>query len=202
MKNVVNIDDDSGSGFFHEKKKENCEIIREIVKCMECHKNFHLPQFYHAFGIEICFSCSSKIDKYKCITRTDCKKKYLLKDSDLDNNEPLNFMLKNTFRQIRNKKVKISIKLYLKSQVVEKSLKIWGSLDKIEEIKLINRDKLSARNTKKFEKEIKNMRFKTNQIPFKISEPHHHNFEILNDKNATGTKRCIICEKIVEYEIL
>ena len=92
------------------------------------------------FGIFVCRECKWK-DKFKCLTKTNGKKEYLLSDGDInslkhwiteiksrngDNNGGL--LMDGMNQEWRPK----YMKLYLKYQLEELSIEKWGSLQGIE----------------------------------------------------------------------
>ena len=101
------------------------------------------------------FSLLYRIDfpeDYKLITKTDAQSEFLLKDHDFNLREPpLKFVLKkNPHNQTWG-----DMKLYLRSQVVERAIMVHDDLEKLaekKELKVVNLHKTRQKN---YEKKVK-----------------------------------------------
>ncbi|XP_037706866.1 DNA repair protein complementing XP-A cells isoform X3 [Choloepus didactylus] len=91
-------------------------------------------------------------DKHKLITKTEAKQEYLLKDCDLEKREPaLKFIVKKNPHHSQWG----DMKLYLKLQVVKRSLEVWGSQEALEAAKEVRQENREKMKQKKFDKKVK-----------------------------------------------
>ncbi|MGH0172236.1 UNVERIFIED_CONTAM: hypothetical protein FKN15_063140 [Acipenser sinensis] len=96
-------------------------------------------------------ACLDNENKHKLITRTEAKQEYLLNDCDLDKREPI---LKFILRKNPHNSHWGDMKLYLKLQVVKRSLEVWGSEDALEEAKESRQETRDKRKQKQFDKKV------------------------------------------------
>ncbi|KAH9511231.1 hypothetical protein DERF_009703 [Dermatophagoides farinae] len=148
---------------------------RENV-CDECDDNFSNSYLLSNFGEKICDSCKDLKQKHKLITRTEAKQEYLLTDVDLDKRDPpLRCIMK------RNPRVyaRGHMRLYLRLQVEERALEVWGSEQQLEEERE-NRDaKREGRKRKQFDKQMKELRMQARSSLYHKrlqSQSHEHDF--------------------------
>ncbi|XP_015746798.1 DNA repair protein complementing XP-A cells homolog, partial [Python bivittatus] len=107
------------------------------------------------FDLATCDNCRDVENKHKLLTRTEAKQEYLLKDCDLDKREPvLRFILKKNPHNPHWG----DMKLYLKLQVIKRSLEVWGSEEALEEAKENRQDNREKMKQKKFDKKVKELR--------------------------------------------
>ncbi|TRZ14239.1 hypothetical protein HGM15179_012864 [Zosterops borbonicus] len=138
-------------------------------------------------------------DKHKLITRTEAKEEYLLKDCDLDKREPvLRFIVKKNPHNSRWGEMK----LYLKLQVIERSLEVWGSEEALQEAKELRRDNREKMKQKKFDKKVKELRRAVRSSLWK-KEASIHEHEYGPEENIdedTYRKTCTVCGHELTYE--
>nr|CAD2140345.1 unnamed protein product [Meloidogyne enterolobii] len=101
------------------------------------------------------FVINAELEKYKLITRTEAKTKFLLTDADLDcRKPPLRYISRKNPHNPRYG----DMKLYLRSQLEARALEVYGSFTSLEQAKQkreLNREKA---NERRFEKKIHSMR--------------------------------------------
>lgn len=174
-------------------------ISEEPLSCIECEKLFHESYLYQHYGEAVCNDCRNN-ETYSLITKTDAKKEFLLKDCDFDSREPpLRFIVrKNPHNQRWG-----DMKLYLRSQVKERSLQIWESEEKIEEEKEKREETRQTTKQKKFNKKMKELRMQVRSSLYKKNTgPHCHEYgaESYNSDEDTFSKTCKTCGHTVSYE--
>ena len=108
-------------------------------KCQEPHCNSLTicPMYFKHFGLSVCRECKWK-QKYKCLSKTNSKKEYLLSEGDLsslrcwvkDIKRPNNGDIDNNYNDGRW--IPKYLKLYLKYQLEELAIEKWGSMHGIE----------------------------------------------------------------------
>uniref|UniRef100_A0A2D4MB96 XPA C-terminal domain-containing protein n=2 Tax=Micrurus spixii TaxID=129469 RepID=A0A2D4MB96_9SAUR len=205
---------DTGGGFFLEDEEEeetNQHQTGKIVHppgpvlefdyliCEECGKEFMDSYLMNHFDLVTCDNCRDIENKHKLLTRTEAKQEYLLKDCDLDKREPvLRFILKKNPHNPHWG----DMKLYLKLQVIKRSLEIWGSEEALEEAKENRQDNREKMKQKKFDKKVKELRRAVRSSLWKKDTSiHQHEYgaeEMIDDD--TYRKICSTCGHELTYE--
>ncbi|KAM4878842.1 DNA repair protein complementing XP-A cells [Sylvia borin] len=206
---------DTGGGFFLEEEeneeKEERGAGEKIVQppapvlefdsliCGDCGKEFMDSYLMQHFDWATCDNCRDVEDKHKLITRTEAKEEYLLKDCDLDKREPvLRFIVKKNPHNSRWGEMK----LYLKLQVIKRSLEVWGSEEALQEAKELRRDSREKMKQKKFDKKVKELRRAMRSSLWK-KEASIHEHEYGPEENIdedTYRKTCTVCGHELTYE--
>ncbi|XP_075067024.1 DNA repair protein complementing XP-A cells isoform X2 [Mixophyes fleayi] len=155
---------DSGGGFFIEEEETETKTVENVVHqpgpvlefdylfCEECGKDFMDSYLSNHFDLAVCDSCRDTDEKHKLITRSEAKKEYLLKDCDIDKREPV---LKYVLKKNPHNSHWGDMKLYLKLQIVKRSLEVWGTEEAIEEAKEARQENRDKMKQKKFDKKVK-----------------------------------------------
>ncbi|XP_075582738.1 LOW QUALITY PROTEIN: DNA repair protein complementing XP-A cells [Pelecanus crispus] len=204
---------DTGGGFFLEEEEEEEEpgaaekIVRppapvlefDYLICGDCGKEFMDSYLMQHFDWATCDNCRDVEDKHKLITRTEAKEEYLLKDCDLDKREPvLRFIVKKNPHNSRWG----DMKLYLKLQVIKRSLEVWGSEESLQEAKELRRDSREKMKQKKFDKKVKELRRAVRSSLWK-KEARIHEHDYGPEENIdedTYKKTCTVCGHELTYE--
>ncbi|KAM9167685.1 DNA repair protein complementing XP-A cells [Mergus octosetaceus] len=204
---------DTGGGFFLEEEEEEEErgsaarIVRppapvlefDYLICGDCGKEFMDSYLMQHFDWATCDNCRDAEDKHKLITRTEAKEEYLLKDCDLDKREPvLRFIVKKNPHNPRWG----DMKLYLKLQVIKRSLEVWGSEESLQEAKELRRDSREKIKQKKFDKKVKELRRAVrNSLWKRAASIHEHEYgPEENIDEDTYKKTCTVCGHELTYE--
>ncbi|XP_018889049.1 DNA repair protein complementing XP-A cells isoform X4 [Gorilla gorilla gorilla] len=158
---------DTGGGFILEEEEEEEQKIGKVVHqpgpvmefdyviCEECGKEFMDSYLMNHFDLPTCDNCRDADDKHKLITKTEAKQEYLLKDCDLEKREPpLKFIVKKNPHHSQWG----DMKLYLKLQIVKRSLEVWGSQEALEAAKEVRQENREKMKQKKFDKKVKELR--------------------------------------------
>lgn len=204
---------DTGAGFLLEEDPEEdvsapVKIVHEPgpilggdpFRCEDCGKGSQESYLFKHFEYPVCDDCRESDEKHALITKTDAKKEFLLKDVDFDRREPpLKFIIRKNPHNPRWG----DMKLYLRSQVVKRSLEVWGSEESIDEAKeqrVENRDKLKQ---KKFDKKVKDLRKAVrSSLWTKDTSSHEHTYgeETYNEETDMYSKTCTSCKYTLKYE--
>ncbi|XP_044516769.1 DNA repair protein complementing XP-A cells isoform X2 [Gracilinanus agilis] len=203
---------DTGGGFFLEEEEEEEEhkIDKVVHKpgpvlecdyavCEECGKEFMDSYLINHFDLATCDNCRDADGKHKLITKTEAKQQYLLKDCDLEKREPvLKFIVKKNPHHSQWG----DMKLYLKLQVVKRSLEVWGSEEALEEAKEVRQENREKMKQKKFDKKVKELRRAVRSSVWKKETAiHQHDYgpeESIEDDMYRKT--CTICGHQLTYE--
>ncbi|XP_042308254.1 DNA repair protein complementing XP-A cells isoform X4 [Sceloporus undulatus] len=178
---------------------EGAVLEFDYLICEECDKEFMDSYLMNHFDLATCDNCRDVEDKHKLITRTEAKEEYLLKDCDLDKREPvLRFILKKNPHNPRWG----DMKLYLKLQIIKRSLEIWGSEEALEEAKESRQDNREKMKQKKFDKKVKELRRAVRSSVWKKDTSiHQHEYgaeEKIDDD--LYKKTCTTCGHELTYE--
>ncbi|XP_060537392.1 DNA repair protein complementing XP-A cells homolog [Cylas formicarius] len=197
---------DTGGGFLleeHENEPEESEyplvqaeapiIEPDRPECVECAKPFATSWLFEQFDCRCCDECKEQ-EKYKFITKTEAKTKYLLQDCDFDKREP---PLKCIKRKNPHNVRWGEMKLYLEIQVEARAIEIWGTEEKIEEEKERREEKKVQAKMKKHNKQLKELRMNMRSSLYDKSSgrSHSHEFgpESYNEQEDTYTRCCTTC---------
>ncbi|KAL1429945.1 hypothetical protein MTO96_015441 [Rhipicephalus appendiculatus] len=158
------------------------EMPSEHSTCDSCGKEFLMSFLLEKFALEIY-----------------CKNEYLLKDCDLDMREPpLKYILKPNPHHAHG-----NMKLYLKCQVEERAIVVWGSLEALDE-QLEKRDEeRSKRKRKAFNKRVKELRMTVRSSLYRpLGQNHEHSYgpESHDSDNDEYFKICTTCGHRMSYE--
>ncbi|KAJ1205470.1 hypothetical protein NDU88_000905 [Pleurodeles waltl] len=202
---------DSGGGFFLEEEDEEEHQVGKVVHqpgpvlefdyliCEDCEKEFMDSYLSNYFDMAVCDTCRDPEGAHKLITKTEAKQEYLLKDCDLDRREPvLKFVLKKNPHNSQWG----DMKLYLKAQIIKRSLEVWGTEEALQEAKetrLENKDKMKQ---KRFDKKVKELRRAVRSSLWKKeTTAHQHTYgpeeHIEEDMYR---KSCTICNHELTFE--
>lgn len=208
---------DTGGGFLLEEKDDDGnELVKPTVEdppilefdrpiCINCTAQFGKSWLFETFDYKVCDDCKSKAsekdeDEFKLITKTEAMKEYLLKECDLDKREPpLKYISKKNPHNVNWGEMK----LYLRLQVEERALEVWGSKEKIEEETQKREEKKILSKHKKYQKEMKQLRMNVRSSLFdKTTSSHVHKFgaETYNEDDDTYTHSCTLCEYKETFE--
>ncbi|KAI1296767.1 DNA repair protein complementing XP-A cells -like protein [Halotydeus destructor] len=198
---------DSGGGFLIEdsEDKPQAQVVIPVdstspIECSECGEEFLKSFLRTNFDFPLCNSCRDK-ELHDLITKTDAKKEYLLQDCDLDKREPpLKFMLKKN----PHERAKGDMKLYLRLQVEERAIQVWGSEEQLEEEREKRTHKRNEKSQKAYQKKIKQLRLATRSSLFtRDLSTHEHEFGepvCVDEDEDLYEKTCVSCGYSLQYE--
>ena len=205
---------DSGAGFFIEDDEEDAldpdkftSLPAPIIEpdrpeCLECSEDLADSFLFRTFDVSVCDKCkdTERDGKHELITKTDAKNTFLLKDYDLEKREPvLKFIVRKNPHNARWG----DMKLYLRSQVEERALEVWGTEEALEKEHEKREEKKEAAKVKKFNKRIKALRMEVRGSLYKKDfSVHEHDFEeeVYNEEEDMYSKKCKTCDFVQTYE--
>lgn len=89
------------------------------------------------------------------------------------------------------------MKLYLELQVEKRAHEVWGNMDALEEEKEKREEKKVISKTKKYNKQLKELRMSMRSSLYDrtTGAAHSHEFgpEVYNEEDDTYTRKCISC---------
>jgi len=205
---------DTGGGFLLEEKDlaEETEAEKVIVvqpagfvptdapSCELCQREFSDSFLFSKYDHPVCDACKDTDDLHSFITRTDAKNEYLLKDEDFDKREPLlKFMLRPNPHNPRWG----DMKLYLRLQIEKRAIEVWGTLDKIEEQRVIREESRVKTKVKKYNKKMQSLRMSARSSLYtRDLSAHEHAWgkESYDDDSDIYSHTCIDCGQVETYE--
>ena len=170
--------------------------------CSDCGEEISDSYLFRTFDVIVCDKCrdTEKDGKHELITRTEAKTTFLLKDYDLDKREPeLKFILRKNPHNPRWG----DMKLYLRSQIEDRALEVWGSEEALEKEHEARDEKREKAKAKKFDKQIKALRMQVRGSLFKKDfSVHEHEYgeETYDDEEDEYSKTCKTCGHTIKYE--
>uniref|UniRef100_A0A0N5AN31 XPA_C domain-containing protein n=1 Tax=Syphacia muris TaxID=451379 RepID=A0A0N5AN31_9BILA len=192
----------------YKQKRVDAEVAAARLNapddCSLCKKPLLDSFLWEKFSYPACDACRDDKGAHKLIARTEAKEKYMLKDCDLDIRKPvLRYISKKNPHNPRYGEMK----LYLKSQLEERCLEIYGTWDNFKAIKEKKTAQKEERVEKRFEKKIKEMRslVRGPKGPrVQRSKLHVHNFdvEMYDEERDEYKKKCKECGYEMFYEKL
>lgn len=193
-----------GNGFFHNGEdvvpKKFKETPEDLVHCIECNKMFLESVARVKFNLNVCDECRKSSERYRFVPRTEAKTLFKLKDCDIDSRPPpLPFLSKpNPHREHG-----APMKLYLFSQLEERALLVWGSLETLEKERNKRRQDANKRRKAGFEKKIKDMRREMRAQSYQPPTSHEHTYgteQADPDLEDGYFKECTSCGHRLSYE--
>lgn len=172
--------------------------------CADCRKPLLNSYLWDKFNHPVCDTCRDEKGDHKLISRTDAKNQYLLKDCDLDFRKPvLRFISKKNPHNPRYG----DMKLYLKAQLEQRCLDVYGSKEEFEKTKETRAAQKESRMEKRFEKKIKEMRQQVRGpkgVRGNQDKAHEHVYgeESYDAKKDEYWKICKICGYKLTFEKL
>ncbi|TBU06145.1 DNA repair protein Rad14 [Hamiltosporidium magnivora] len=176
-----------------EQKKIDPKKDKDIIlpyenntSCKFC-SNLNIDdEMHNIFGIFVCRDCRYK--ELKFITKTSCKKDYLLTEEEIS-------IFKYLVRPNPHKGNWSDMNLYLKNEIEAFSLNKYKSFELLEEEKKIRLDNRQKKNKKKFIGKIRDLKRRTRISKKEIKEEKHvHNFITVD-----GVTKCS-CGMVIEME--
>ncbi|ETN69602.1 hypothetical protein RB195_004147 [Necator americanus] len=170
--------------------------------CIKCNKPMFDSWLWERYNHPVCDGCRDDLNEHKLIPRTEAKSTYLLKDADLDlRKPPLRFWAKKNPHNPRYG----DMKLYLKCQVVDRMLEIYGSWEEFEAEKRLRANQKEARAEKNFEKKVKEMRQHIrglSGVKIQPDKAHEHTYaeEEYDEAKDEYLKKCTQCDYVLRYE--
>ncbi|KAK2714448.1 hypothetical protein QYM36_008863 [Artemia franciscana] len=123
-------------------------------------------------------------EKFDLIPKSAAKEEYLLKDCDLDRREPT---LKFISKPNPHNPMGHDMKLYLRIQVVERAINVWGSLEGLEQEREKRAEKREKQKSSEYTKNLE-------------GHKHEYGVETYDEDNDIYRKNCISCGHVIEYE--
>merc|ERR1719229_823243 len=202
------IEEDEGGGTEDGEERNLVSLPAPITKpdrpeCEECGEAVAESFLLRTFDLSVCDSCkdTEKEGKHELITKTDAKSTFLLKDGDLERRgeKPLGFIVRKNPHNPRWG----DMKLYLRSQVEELALAVWGSEEALERAHEERDGRREAAKRKKFNKQIKALRMQVRGSLYKKDlGGHQHEFgeEGYDEEEDEYFKTCKTCDYTARYE--
>ncbi|VDM94792.1 unnamed protein product [Thelazia callipaeda] len=180
----------------------NSSNLERPDDCIDCKNPLCDSFLWEKFSYPVCDKCRDDKGSHKLISRTEAKNQFLLKDCDIDLRKPvLRFISKKNPHNPRYG----DMKLYLKAQLKQRCLEVYGSIEAFEKAKETRTALKEVRLERRFEKKIKEMRqqvrgpksFNNSNVR---AHDHVYGDEMYDSKKDEFWKVCKICEYKLTYE--
>lgn len=175
-------------------------LASDRPNCTECGRNFAVSYLFDTFEYAACDECRDDEGAHALITRTEAKSSYLLRDCDLDERgTPLRCIRRRNPHAVRGE-----MRLYLRAQVEERALLVWGSEEALEaELEKRDTARLVAR-TRKDARRLRALRLEARSalVSRGPRKAHVHEFgvELYDEAADTYNRTCSVCGHIETYE--
>jgi len=210
---------DSGGGFFIEEDEEGVKnqanakfvengpapvFLHERPECMECEKKFDDSYLLRHFDYSVCDNCREmgKDGDHELITKTEAKTTFLLKDFELEkteHSEALKFIVKKN----PHNKGKGDMKLYLRLQVEQRAVEVWGSQEALEAEIESREEKKVELKSRKYNRQLKALRMAARSSLYKkdiSAHVHQYQDEVYHEDKDEYSQTCATCGHINTYE--
>lgn len=169
--------------------------------CLDCDKPFIESYLLKYFVYSVCDECYDRNEKHSLITRTDAKNEFLLKDCDFDKREPpLKYITRRNPHNVRWGEMK----LYLRLQIEQRALEVWGTAEQLAEQHASRDEKREISKLKKFNKNMKQLRMEVRSSLYdkttKNNHTHVYGEETYNEDDDNYSHTCTICGLDETYE--
>ena len=169
--------------------------------CLECQVEIADSYLFRSFDHEVCDKCkeTEKDGKHELITKTDAKNEFLMKDPDFDRRPALKFILRKNPHNPRWGEMK----LFLRSQVEQRALEIWGDEESLQQAHETREDRREQAKAKKFNKKLKALRMQVRGSLYKKDiSVHQHEYgeEVYDEEEDQYSKTCTTCGHVNSYE--
>ena len=206
---------DSGGGFFIDDSADGASAsapaplverpaplhVTSRPDCDECGAPVACSFLVDSFEWPVCDPCRKEhADKYSLITRTEAKHEYILKDEDFDKREP---QLKFITRRNPHNPRWGQMKLYLRLQIEERALQVWGSEEELEKQHQLRDQKKEKIKVNKFNRRVRELRMAVRSSVYKrelTGHEHTYGEEVHNEADDTYTRTCTECQHEQTYE--
>lgn len=183
-------------------EEDSAEVPISYQTCIECKEEFADSYLYKNFDYSACDKCKDLDEKHELITKTDARNEFLLKDCDFDKRKP---QLKFISRKNPHKSTWAEMKLYLKLQVQQRAMEIYGNDAKIEEEKRAREEKREISKIKKYNKKLSSLRKNVRATLYdKTYKAHQHDYgkSTYNQGTDEYSHTCLTCGFVETYEEL
>lgn len=192
----------SGTGFFMDMPAPI--LPHEQPACGMCEKKFNDSFLLRVFDHKVCDACRDmgRDGEHELIAKTEAKTTFLLRDTDFDDcdhGKALKYMNKKNPHNPRGG----DMKLYLRLQVEERAISVWGSEDALQKELDEREDRKIALKAKKYTKKMKELRMKVRSSLYsKDLSTHTHQYkdEVYHEEEDEYSQTCQTCGHINRYE--
>ncbi|XP_013188519.2 DNA repair protein complementing XP-A cells homolog [Amyelois transitella] len=202
---------DSGGGFLLEPERvapsapaarpAPLVYVAEQPQCLDCERRFPQSWLFDTFDYRVCDDCRDDDGAHSLIARTEAKSEFLLKDCDLDSRPPpLRCLRRRNPHAPRG-----DMRLYLRAQVEERALDVWGSEERLRR----ERDERAAARERARERgtarRLRALRMDVRgSLYSRTHAAHEHAYgEEAHDEDAdTYSRTCSTCGHVQTYEKL
>lgn len=209
---------DSGGGFFLEDNEDEEQqqgasqladrpppmLGADRPDCASCKIPFGDSYLFRMFELAVCDNCRdmSKDGDHELMARTEAKTAFLLKDHDFEEG-PHGPALRYICRRNPHNPGGGQMRLYLRLQVEERAIKVWGSEEALQEELEAREEKKVVAKSKKYAKKMKELRMAVRSSLYsKDLSAHVHKYgeEEYHEERDEYSQTCTTCGHVNTYE--
>ncbi|XP_037866847.1 DNA repair protein complementing XP-A cells homolog [Bombyx mori] len=198
-----------GGGFLPEETHELNAVVAPCAPlvhpghqphCLHCGRPFPQSFLYDNFDYSICDECRDTEGEHALMTRTEAKNEYLLKDCDLDSREP-------PLRCLRRRNPHSArfgdMRLYLRAQLQERALQVWGSHAALDEERARREGARAAGAGRRAVRRLRALRMDVRSslyTPQRAAHEHEFGPETHDARADVYSRSCLSCGHTQSYE--
>ncbi|XP_073958437.1 LOW QUALITY PROTEIN: DNA repair protein complementing XP-A cells homolog [Choristoneura fumiferana] len=168
--------------------------------CLECGRALAHSYLLDTFDYSVCDECRDDAEAHALVTRTEAKEQYLLKDCDLDKRSPA---LRCVRRRNPHRAHYSDMRLYLRAQVAERALQVWGDEAALEAERAAREERRLKAAATAERRRLRELRLaaRSSLVRTRGAAPHQHAWgpERLRDEDLYE-RACTTCGHVETYE--
>ncbi|XP_073958436.1 uncharacterized protein [Choristoneura fumiferana] len=170
--------------------------------CLECGRALAHSYLLDTFDYSVCDECRDDAEAHALVTRTEAKEQYLLKDCDLDKRSPA---LRCVRRRNPHRAHYSDMRLYLRAQVAERALQVWGSEAALEAERAAREERRLKAAATAERRRLRELRLaaRSSLVRTRGAAPHQHAWEPERLRDAAEDlyeRACTTCGHVETYE--
>ncbi|XP_052748882.1 DNA repair protein complementing XP-A cells homolog isoform X2 [Galleria mellonella] len=173
----------------------------EQPHCLLCDRPFPQSFLFDSFDYHVCDACRDDEDAHALIPRTEAKSEFLLKDCDLDARPP---PLRCVRRRNPHRPGHGEMRLYLRAQVEERALAVWGSAERLHEERERRREARELLQRRRAQRHLRQLRMDVRSSLYDRSHAaHQHRYgpeRPAADDDDAYERACLDCGHVQTYE--
>lgn len=170
--------------------------------CLDCGRALAHSYLLDAFDHPVCDDCRDDEDAHALLTRTEAKERYLLRDCDLDAREP---PLRCVRRRNPHRAHYSDMRLYLRAQVAERALLVWGGEEALEAERAARAERRAKAARTAERRRLRELRLAARSSLLRVrgAAPHEHAWgpeRLLDAAADLYSRACAGCGHVETYE--
>ncbi|XP_014358573.2 DNA repair protein complementing XP-A cells homolog isoform X2 [Papilio machaon] len=206
---------DTGGGFLTEAESAEGSVGSRAVpgarpaplvhasqqpRCKECQQLFPQSYLFDTFDFSVCDDCRDDEGAHELVTRTEAKSEFLLKDCDLDSRPP---PLRCVRRRNPHRTHYAEMRLYLRAQVEERALLVWGSEERLLQERAAREERRERAQATAARRRLTALRMAVRSSLYDgthVQHEHRYGEESYDAETEQYTRACLDCGHTQTYE--